>query len=99
MKNELSSLITERGGTPDQSGSAAGAIHRAWIDVKNAFATDTADSTLGNVVYGENAAIDAYQDALASGDLCPESTKVVLNQLHQLKASHDKFEILEDLKK
>ena len=85
MKNELSNLITERGGTPDQSGSAAGAIHRAWIDVKNSFATDTAGSTLGNVVYGENAAIDAYQDALDSGDLFPESSRVVLDQLHQLK--------------
>ncbi|MGR3856840.1 PA2169 family four-helix-bundle protein [Chryseobacterium indologenes] len=99
MKNELSNLITERGGTPDQSGSAAGAIHRAWIDVKNSFAADTAGSTLGNVVYGESAAIDAYQDALDSGDLCPESSRVVLDQLHQLKASHDKFEVLEDLKK
>jgi uncharacterized protein (TIGR02284 family) len=99
MKNQLTDLITKRGGTPDQSGSAAGAIHRAWIDVKNSFAGDTADATLGNVVYGENAAIDAYQDALDSGDLCPESSRIVLDQLHQLKASHDKFENLEDLKK
>ncbi|MDR6460468.1 uncharacterized protein (TIGR02284 family) [Chryseobacterium vietnamense] len=98
MKNQLTNLITERGGTPDQSGSAAGAIHRAWIDVKNSFSADKADTTIGNVVYGESAAIDAYQDALDSGDLCPESSRVVLDQLHQLKASHDKFENLEDLK-
>ncbi|MGH1517067.1 PA2169 family four-helix-bundle protein [Chryseobacterium sp. JK1] len=98
MKNELSDLITAKGGTPDHSGSAAGAIHRAWIDVKNSFAGDTASSTLGNVVYGENAAIDAYQQALEGGDLCPESSHLVLNQLHQLRASHDKFQNLEDLK-
>ncbi|WP_312079068.1 PA2169 family four-helix-bundle protein [Chryseobacterium sp.] len=98
MKNELSDLITERGGTPDNSGSAAGAIHRAWIDVKNTFAGDNADATLGNVVYGENAAINAYQSALDSGDLCPESSRVVLDQLHHLKSSHDKFQNLEDLK-
>lgn len=98
MKNELSDLITERGGTPDNSGSAAGAIHRAWIDVKNSFAGNNAEATLGNVVYGENAAINAYQSALDSGDLCPESSRVVLGQLHHLKASHDKFENLEDLK-
>lgn len=98
MKNELSDLITERGGTPDNSGSAAGAIHRAWIDVKNSFAGENAEATLGNVVYGENAAINAYQSALDSGDLCPESSRVVLDQLHHLKASHDKFENLEDLK-
>ncbi|WP_312078553.1 PA2169 family four-helix-bundle protein [Chryseobacterium sp.] len=95
MKNELSDLITERGGTPETSGSAAGAIHRGWIDVKNAFAGDNAEATLENVVYGENAAIDAYQNALDSGDLCPESSRVILNQQHHLKASHDKFKTLE----
>lgn len=97
MKNELSGLITERGGEPDQTGSAAGSIHRAWIDVKNAFSGDNAEASLGNVVYGEQAAIDAYQSALDSGDLCPESSRVVLDQLHHLKASHDKFKNLEDL--
>jgi len=95
MKNELSDLISERGGTPETSGSAAGAIHRGWIDVKNAFAGDNAEATLENVVYGENAAIDAYQKALDSGDLCPESSRVVLDQLHYLKASHNKFKSLE----
>jgi len=95
MKNELSDLITERGGTPETSGSVAGAIHRGWIDVKNAFAGDNAEATLENVVYGEKAAIDAYQNALDSGDLCSESSRVVLNQLHHLKASHDKFKTLE----
>jgi len=95
MKNELSDLISERGGTPETSGSAAGAIHRGWIDVKNAFAGDIAETTLENVVYGENAAIDAYQKALDSGDLCPESSRVVLDQLHYLKASHNKFKSLE----
>jgi uncharacterized protein (TIGR02284 family) len=98
MKNELSDLISERGGTPEDSGSTAGAIHRAWIDVKNSFAEDTANATLGNVVYGEEAAINAYQKALDSGDLCPQSSQVVLDQLHHLKASHDKFQNLEELK-
>ncbi|MBV8325028.1 PA2169 family four-helix-bundle protein [Chryseobacterium sp.] len=99
MKNELTHLITERGGTPEQSGSTAGAIHRAWIDIKNSFAGDSANATLGNVVYGEKAAIDAYEKALESGDLCPQSSQVVLQQLHQLKTSHDKFQNLEEIKK
>ena len=98
MKNELSDLITERGGDPDNTGSAAGSIHRAWIDVKNAFAGDNASASLGNVVYGEKAAIDAYQDALDSGNLCSESTHVVLDQLQNLKASYHKFKNLEELK-
>lgn len=98
MKNELVGLINERGGQADNTTSTAGAFHRAWIDVKNAMAMDKDESTLENVVYGESAAIKAYQDALDSGDLCPESSRVVSDQLHHLKSSYAKFEYLEDKK-
>ncbi|MEN4761712.1 MULTISPECIES: PA2169 family four-helix-bundle protein [unclassified Chryseobacterium] len=96
MKNDLIHLINQKGGEADNTTSTAGAIHRAWIDVKNSFSGDKDDSTLGNVVFGENAAIDAYQSALDSGDLCPESTRLVSDQLHHLKSSYAKFENLED---
>lgn len=98
MKSELINLITERGGNPDNTGTTAGAIHRGWIDVKNSFSGDKTESTLENVVFGEEAAIDAYQDALDSGDLCPESSRVVSNQLHHLKSSYNKFNNLNELK-
>lgn len=98
MKSELNNLITERGGQPDNTGSTAGAVHRAWIDVKNSFSGDKAEATLENVVYGEGAAINAYQDALDSGDLCTESSKVVSDQLHHLKSSYNKFSNLNEMK-
>ncbi|MDR2234829.1 MAG: PA2169 family four-helix-bundle protein [Chryseobacterium sp.] len=96
MKTDLIRLINERGGNPDNTTSTAGALHRAWIDVKNSFAGDKAESTLENVVFGEKAAIKAYEDALDSGDLCPESTQVVLDHLHHLKSSYRTFENLEE---
>ncbi|MCJ7932317.1 MAG: PA2169 family four-helix-bundle protein [Chryseobacterium sp.] len=98
MKTDLIRLINERGGNPDNTTSTAGALHRAWIDVKNSLVSDKDESTLENVVFGEKSAIKAYEDALDSGDLCPESTKVVSDQLHQLRSSYQKFENLEELK-
>lgn len=98
MKNDLINLINLKGGEADNSTSVSGAFHRAWIDVKNTFASDKEESTLENVVFGEKAAIDAYEDALESGDLCPESTALVSDQLHHLKASYAKFETLESIK-
>lgn len=95
MKSELIGLITERGGDVDDTSTTAGALHRTWIDVKNAFTGDNAESTLENVTFGEKAAIDAYQDALDSGDLCSQSTSVVSEQLGKLKSSYNKFESLE----
>ncbi|MNK70023.1 hypothetical protein D3C87_894340 [compost metagenome] len=97
MKQDLIDLITAKGGSPDDSKSISGAFHRAWIDVKNTFASDKEESTLENVVFGEKAAIDAYQDALDGGDLCPESTTLVSEQLQKLRASNAKFEILEEI--
>lgn len=98
MKNDLINLINLKGGEADNSTSVSGAFHRAWIDVKNTFSSDKEESTLENVVFGEKAAIEAYQDALASGDLCPESTALVSEQLVRLKASYAKFETLESIK-
>lgn len=95
MKSDLMGLITERGGNPDDSSTTAGALHRTWIDIKNSFGVDHAESTLENVVFGEKAAIDAYQEALQSGNLCPQSTVVVADQLVKLRASYGKFETLE----
>ncbi|MCU7616307.1 PA2169 family four-helix-bundle protein [Chryseobacterium sp. PBS4-4] len=97
MKSELIGLITERGGEPDDTSSAAGAIHRTWIDVKNAFTGDNPEATLENVVFGEKSAIAAYQEALQSDKLCPQSTVVVADQLEQLKSSYSKFQTLEKI--
>lgn len=98
MKQDLIDLITSKGGNPDDTTSVSGSFHRAWIDVKNTFANDKDESTLENVIFGEKAAIDAYQNAIDSGDLCAESTVLVTSQLLQLKASYAKFNILEKLK-
>lgn len=100
MKNELINLITEKNGTPDDSTSVPGAIHRTWIDIKNSFtAGNIEESTLENVVFGERAAIEAYQNALDSGDLCEKSEKVVSEQLHSLKESYHQFKKTEEYKK
>jgi len=96
MRLELKSLISERNGHADDSTTVAGGLHRTWIDVKNAFSSDNAESTLENVTFGENAAIEAYEKALDSGELCPESSRVVQDQLHSLKASYEKFKNLEN---
>lgn len=98
MKSELVSLITERGGQPENTTTTAGAVHRAWIEVKNSFSGNKDESTLENVVFGEEAAIKAYENALDSGDLCTKSSQTVQDQLHHLKASFNKFENLEQRK-
>jgi uncharacterized protein (TIGR02284 family) len=100
MKNELINLITEKQGIPEDSTSVAGAVHRTWIDVKNSFTMgNLIESTLENVVFGEKAAIEAYQNALDTGDLSTKSTEIVSEQLRSLKDSYRQFKKIEEYKK
>ncbi|MDR6369793.1 uncharacterized protein (TIGR02284 family) [Chryseobacterium bernardetii] len=100
MKNELINLITEKQGIPEDSTSVAGAVHRTWIDVKNSFTMgNLIESTLENVVFGEKAAIEAYQNALDTGDLSTKSIEIVSEQLRNLKDSYRQFKKIEEYKK
>lgn len=100
MKNEIINLITERGGKPDEdTSSLAGNLHRTWIDIKNSLpVTNNDQETLENVVFGEKHAIEAYDNALKSCDLCAESSKVIADQLKQLRVSYSQFRNIERYK-
>lgn len=100
MKNEIINLITERGGKPDEdTSSLAVNLHRTWIDIKNSLpVTNNDQETLENVVFGEKHAIEAYDNALKSGDLCAESSKVIADQLKQLRVSYSQFRNIERYK-
>jgi len=98
MKSELMQLIRNSVGTAEDTTTTAGTIHRAWIDIKNSFAADKDRSTLQIVVFGENAAIKAYQNALDSGDLSQETARKILDQLHHLEASYHTFENLDKMR-
>ncbi|WBZ96914.1 DUF2383 domain-containing protein [Chryseobacterium wangxinyae] len=99
MKNELINMINEKGGHPINSPSIPGSLHRTWIDIKNSFTIgNIEESTLSNVVFGEQAAMKIYQAALESGDLCHKSTELVKEQLNSLKVSHEQFKKIEEYK-
>lgn len=99
MKVEIINLITERGGDPNDSTTVAGNLHRTWIDIKNSLPTSNKDmETLENVVFGEKNAIEAYEEALKSGNLDNDSHKVISDQLNSLKISYEQFSEIEKYK-
>lgn len=97
-REDLIACITEHEGEYDDLPTVAGTVHRAWIDLKNTISSNHAESTLENVVFGEKAAIAAYQEALQSDKLTPEAILLVQDQHAKLQNSYSKFEKLEDLK-
>lgn len=97
MKNEILDLISERGGKPEDSASLSGGLHRTWIDIKNSFLVGSLEtSTLQNVIFGENAAIQAYQEAIDSEYLDASSCAIISEQLKNIKDSLNAFKGIAD---
>ncbi|MCU7613593.1 PA2169 family four-helix-bundle protein [Chryseobacterium sp. GMJ5] len=100
MKVELIDLINMHGGNPNDTPTVAGSLHRTWIDVKNSFTLgNIEESTLENVVFGEKAAMEAYQKALDDGNLSPDCHKIISDQLNSLTISYNQFKNISEYKK
>src|SRR4026209_431556 len=62
--NELQLEVRRLGGEPETTGSAAGALHRAWMDIKGTLAGKDDHTILVECERGEDSAVEAYTDAL-----------------------------------
>jgi uncharacterized protein (TIGR02284 family) len=74
--------------TTEATGTVAGALHRAWFDIKGDLALGD-QSILESVERGEDAAKEAYEEALASG-LSGEPLALVQEQAKSVRAAHDR---------
>lgn len=69
-------------------------IHRAWIDIKAAFTGKDSDAVLSSVEFGENAAIEAYEDAIEEKHIPAYIKEQLQDQLSELKSALDKIKAL-----
>lgn len=93
---QLTQEIIQLGGSPDNGTTAAGKVYRAWMDVKATFGGDDAKGILESCERGEDAAKRAYQSALESGDLSPQTTAIVASQQQRQLQAHDQVKALRD---
>ena len=93
--NELKGLIQAQGGEPQERSSAAGALHRGWVDLRSKITDQNDSAVLKECERGEDVAVEAYQEALDK-DL-PDSVRNVIEKQYQgVKANHDKVKALRD---
>jgi uncharacterized protein (TIGR02284 family) len=86
--SELQSEVSRIGGTPQTSGSASGALHRGWMDLKGAFTGNDDYAILAEAERGEDAAVKNYRDAL-SKDIPSDVRAVIENQYRDIVAVHN----------
>jgi uncharacterized protein (TIGR02284 family) len=78
----------------DESGSAAAALHRGWLSLKDALTGDDAGSVLGAAVTGEDHAVSEYEKALEK-DLSGGFREVVERQHAAVVAARDEVKALQ----
>ena len=87
---ELQSEVRQLSGKPETSGSAGGALHRGWINIKSVITGKNDDAIIAECERGEDAAMSTYEGVLKQ-NLPPNILPVVKHHYTQIKATHDKL--------
>lgn len=90
---ELQSEISRLGGTPETGGSASGALHRGWINLKSAITGKNDKAIVDEAERGEDIAVEAYQSAMAK-DIPSDLKAIVERQYSGVQAAHNEVRTL-----
>jgi uncharacterized protein (TIGR02284 family) len=93
---ELQSIVQGLGGTPEDSASTTGALHRRWVDLKAALTGKSEQSVLDECERGEDVAKKSYQKALENHAMPPDIRAVVERQYQGVLRNHDQVKALRD---
>ena len=83
---------------PETSSSAAGALHRAWINLKSAVTKGDDHAILAECERGEDSAVEEYKKAM-DDDLSATLREIVSRQYAEIKKAHDRVKNLRDTTK
>jgi uncharacterized protein (TIGR02284 family) len=91
---ELQREVRQLGGDPEDSGHAAGAVHRGWINIKAAVTGKDEGAIISECERGEDVAKRNYQHALEQ--TLPSDVRLLIErQYMQVKDAHDHVRSLE----
>jgi uncharacterized protein (TIGR02284 family) len=83
---------------PEESSSASGAAHRAWINLKSALTGGDDHAILAECERGEDSAVKEYREAMEE-DLSAPIREIVSRQFSEVQSAHDRIKGLRDAAK
>jgi uncharacterized protein (TIGR02284 family) len=83
---------------PEKTSSAAGAMHRAWINLKSAATSGDDHAILAECERGEDSAVNEYKEALENR-LDSPLRDIVSRQYREVITAHDRIKNLRDTAK
>ncbi|GAA5440994.1 PA2169 family four-helix-bundle protein [Deinococcus caeni] len=88
---EVKAHIARLGDKPREGGSVGAALHRTWLNVRDALTGRDDYQVVAEAERGEDVAVENYQDVLKEADLPADIRAFVEGQFAQVKASHDQI--------
>ncbi|MBT9187546.1 ferritin-like domain-containing protein [Zobellia russellii] len=95
--HDLKSEIVRYGQDFEKGGSATGAMHRGWMDVKAWFSADNDESMLEEAITGEKAAVEEYKAVLNEVSLPTTTTTLLTQQMNKISTDLNSIKRLEDV--
>jgi uncharacterized protein (TIGR02284 family) len=89
-ESDLRAAVRRLGGDPEDRGSATGALHRGWMNLKAAITGKDDEAIVAECERGEDAAVERYEDALEK-DLPPEIRLLVDKQYRGTLQNRDRI--------
>ncbi|OIN58061.1 ferritin-like domain-containing protein [Arsenicibacter rosenii] len=86
---ELDREVRALGGDPDNSTSVLSDLHRAWINIKSAFASDDDKATVEECKRGDQEALNDYTAVLQETDLAASTRELLLRQKESIESAHN----------
>lgn len=91
MATDIETHIAALGDKPREGGSVGAALHRTWLNVRDALTGRDDHAVLAECVRGEDVADNNYQDVLKETELPADIRAFVEGQYAKVKASHDQL--------
>ena len=96
LQNEAISLGEH---DPEHSSSTAGALHRAWINLRSAITNHDDHAILAECERGEDSAVNEYKKAMEEEELSAPIRETISRQYTDVKNAHDRIRQLRDAAK
>src|SRR6476646_5111329 len=87
----LQAAVAKLGGNPEDDGTTAGAVHRGWINLKEAVLGRDDEAIVNSVESGEDYLKEKFEAVLEAKDLPAEARAAVEQAWTSVKAGHDEM--------
>ena len=99
FRDQLMAEVSQYGGEPAKDSTVQGKVYRAWMEIKKAVTGGDRHAILASCEFGEDAALEAYDNALKSDALTSEVREMLHRQRLAIREAHDVVKQLRDSSK